>query len=251
MLAEHVLVATFVLMLIYICSKKAAAGFLAWITLALACVAKIPDFLSREDYFNTVVSTLAIIFFLLLALAVIRRNSNVMQEITILLAIACAVYFPFVFTPVLNMAIIEITAELTVLLGKALDFPMMLNGSIIELNGKSVGIILPCTAMEGISAFAGATLGVKAEFSRKLKAFLTSIFIIYLYNLFRNVFVIASCAYSWFGENSFYVAHNIIAKFFSTLVFIVVVYVVFRILPELAELIYALKYEILQGVRPN
>ncbi|HDH44252.1 MAG TPA: archaeosortase A, partial [Thermococcus sp.] len=46
MLAEHALVATFVLMLIYICSKKAAAGFLAWITLALACVAKIPDFLS-------------------------------------------------------------------------------------------------------------------------------------------------------------------------------------------------------------
>ncbi len=248
MLAEHIAAAALVLMLIYVYSKRAAAGFLAWITFALSCVAKIPDFLSGEDYFNTAVFAFATVFFSLLALAVIRRNSEVMQEITTFSALACAVYFPFAFIPVLNTAIIEKTAELSVLLGNTLGFPMMLNGSIIELNGRSVEIILACTAIESMSLFAGATLGIKAEFSRKLKAFLISVPVIYVLNLFRNVFVVASYAYSWFGENSFYIAHNVVSKFLSTLALIAIAYVVFRILPELAELIYALKGEILRGV---
>ncbi len=245
MLAEHLAVVAFVLMLIYIYSKSAFAGFIAWITLAFACLAKIPDFLSREDYFNVAVSTLVITFFFFLALVVIRKNSNIIREIATLLAIVCAIYFPFSFIPSLKMAIIEITAKLTVLLGNALGFPMILNGNIIELNGTSIEIILPCTAIEGISVFAGVTLGIKAEFGRKLKAFLISISTIYIYNLFRNVFVVASCAYSWFGENSFYIFHNFIAKIFSTLVFVVVVYTVFRILPELLKLLYTLKDEII------
>jgi len=249
MLAEYIAVVGFVLLLVYVYSKKAFAGFLAWIMFALACIVKIPEFLSREDYFNIAISVPVILFFLLSALTTIRKNSNVMREFAALLAIACAIYFPFAFVPPLKIAIIEETAMLTVLLGKALGFPMMLNGSTIELNGKNVEIILPCTAIEGMSVFAGVTLGIRAEFSRKLKAFLVSIPTVYVYNIFRNVFVIVSSGYSWFGENSFYIAHNIVAKIFSTLVFIIVVAIVLRILPELVELLCSLKDEILQNVR--
>jgi len=248
-LAEHVVAAAFVLALVYVYSKRAFAGFLAWITFALACILKIPEFLSREDYYNTAVSIPVILFFLLFALTTIRRNSNVMQEVATFLAIACAVYLPFAFIPSLKMAIIEKTAKLTVLIGNTLGFPMILvNGCTIELNGRSVEIILPCTAIEGMSVFAGVTLGTRAELSRKLKAFFVSIPIIYVYNVFRNVFVIVSFGYSWFGKNSFYIAHNIVAKIFSTLIFIVVVYTIWRMLPELVELLCALKDETLQNV---
>ena len=248
MLVEHIAIVGFVLVLVYVYSKRAFAGFLVWITFALACIVKIPEFLSRKDYFNTAVSVPVILFFLFSALTTIRRNSNVMQEVATLLAIACAIYFPFSFIPSLKMAIIEETAKLTVSLGNALGFPMMLNGSTIELNDRSVEIILPCTAIEGMSVFAGVILGTRAEFSRKLKAFLVSIPTIYVYNIFRNIFVIVSFGYSWFGENSFYIAHNIVAKIFSTLVFIVLVYIILRMLPELMELLCALKDEILQNV---
>lgn len=239
----------FVLLLVYIHSKRAFAGFLAWITFALACIAKMPEFLGREDYFNATISVPVILFFLLSALTTIRKNSNVMRDFATLLAIACAIYFPFAFVPPLKMAIIEETAKLTVLLGKALGFPMVLNGSTIELNGKSVEIILPCTAIEGMSVFAGVTLGTKADFRRKLKALLVSIPTIYVYNIFRNVFVIVSFGYSWFGENSFYIAHNIVAKIISTLVFIVVVATVLKMFPEFVELLFSLKDEILQNVK--
>lgn len=98
-----------------------------------------------------------------------------------------------------------------------------------------------------MALFTGATLGIKAGLSRKIRAFLVSVPVIYILNLFRNVFVTVSFAYSWFGENSFYIAHHVVAKILSTIALIVIAYMVFRFLPELAELIYSLKDEILRG----
>ncbi|MEM3698343.1 MAG: archaeosortase A, partial [Archaeoglobaceae archaeon] len=164
-------------------------------------------------------------------------------------ALSGAIYFPFVFFETLGEILIEITAYLTWALGNALGFPISLYRKTLELGNAGVEIILPCTAIESVSLFSGATLGIRADLSRKIKAFLVSVPVIYFLNLLRNVFVTVSYAYLWFGENSFYIAHHVISKILALVSLMLIAYVVFRILPELAELIYSVKDEITRGVK--
>jgi len=133
-----------------------------------------------------------------------------------------------------------------------LGYPFQaINHNIIELNDKMVEIILACTGIESMALFAGATLGVNAELGRKVKAFLISVPVIYVLNLFRNVFVVSAYGYSWFGENSFYIAHHVISKILATIALILISLAVFRILPELADLINDLKDEMVEVWRSD
>ncbi len=242
MLAEVLAAVSLSMMILHLATRAARAASAAWFLFSAACFTKIPDFIAGHDYYNVGVFAAAAVFFLLLALAS-QHGGDTIYYTTRFSAMACAVYFPFAFTP-LGELLIAKTAFLTAILGNALGFPMEANGNTIELNDRSVEIILACTAIESMSLFAGATLGVKAAKLRRLAAFLVSVPTIYALNLFRNVFVTVSYAYSWFGEDSFYIAHHIIAKILSTLALVVIAYVVFRILPELLELITSLKDEI-------
>ncbi|MCS7135459.1 MAG: archaeosortase A [Archaeoglobaceae archaeon] len=249
MLSEIIASISVIPMLIYVLKKKASFGSIAWTLFALACLTKAKEFFNGGDYVNFFIFILGGIFFILIAKAILTTNSKTFLEVTAFSALACIVYFPFVFVDLLGSALIEITAFLTAELGKMLGYPMNAYDKIIELNGSYVEIILACTAIESIALFTGATIGINANGWRKIKAFAVSVPLIYFLNLLRNAFVIVSFAYSLFGENSFYIAHHVIAKFFSFIALVAIAYAVFRILPELTELIYSLKKEVVRGVR--
>jgi archaeosortase A (PGF-CTERM-specific) len=86
----------------------------------------------------------------------------------------------------------------------------------------------------------GVTLAcIDASFKRVSLAFFASVPVIYLLNLLRNVFVIAAYGSQWFGgaDESFYIAHTVIAKIGSTIALFVIAYVVLNILPELLDMI--------------
>ena len=108
-------------------------------------------------------------------------------------------------------------------------------------------IILACTAIESIALFAGVILSVQAPPGRRLAALAASTFSIYLLNIVRNGFVLMAYGWSWFGEGSFDIAHNIIAKMGSTLALLVISYLVFLLLPELLSVIDELAAEIKPG----
>ncbi|MCS7143715.1 MAG: archaeosortase A [Archaeoglobaceae archaeon] len=249
MLSEIIASVSIIPMLIYVLRKKAIIGSLAWIFFAFACLIKAIEFLYGKDYVNFFIFLLGTLFFVLMAKAIFARNSRTFLDVTAFSALACMIYFPFVFIQSFNSAIIETTAYLTASLGKLLGYSMNAYGRVVELNSSSVEIILACTAIESMALFTGATLGINAERKRKLKAFLVSVPVIYFLNLFRNVFVVVSFAYLLFGEDSFYIAHHVIAKAFSFIALVAIAYVVFRTLPELTELIYSLKEEIVRGVK--
>lgn len=249
MLSEIIALLSMVPMVIYVFSKRSIIGAFSWILFALACLIKALEFLSGKDYVNVMIFSLGAIFFLLMAKAIVSRNSRAFLDVTTFSVLACAIYFPFVFIPLFNSALIELTAHLSSILGNMLGYQMNSYGAVIKLGNSSVEIILACTAIESMALFSGVILGINADLKRKLKAFLISVPVIYLLNLFRNVFVIVSFAYSIFGENSFYIAHHVIAKLFSFIALIAIVYAVFRILPELTELIYSLKEEMVRGIR--
>ncbi|MEG9194823.1 MAG: archaeosortase A [Candidatus Methanoglobus sp.] len=249
MLSEFIASISVFPMLIYVLRKSYLFGVFAWLLFSSACLIKALEFLQGGDYVNFCIFGMGSLLFVMMARAIVSRNSETFIEVTTFSALACIAYFPFVFIPSFNSAIIEVTASLSASLGKMLGYPMVAQGRVIELNGSTIEIILACTAIESMALFTGATMGIKADKRRKLKAFLISVPIIYFLNLFRNVFVAVSFAYSIFGEESFYIAHHIIAKAFSFLALVAVAYAVFRILPELSELIYSLREEIIRGVK--
>lgn len=249
MLPESIASLSVVPMLVYVLRNRAFIGAFAWLLFSFACLLKAFEFLQSKDYVNFCIFCLGTLFFILMAKAIISRNSPTFHEVTAFSALACIFYFPFVFISPLNDAIIGTTAFLSAALGKTLGYSITAQRRILELNGSSVEIILACTAIESMALFAGATLGINAEARRKLKAFAISVPTIYFLNLFRNVFVLVSHSYSLFGENSFYIAHHVVAKFFSFIALLAIAYAVFRILPELTELIYSLKEEIIRGVK--
>ncbi len=234
------------LMLIFIASRKRFTGFLAWLFLSIEFLSRIPYFLSIRDYFNTAVFSAASAFFVLVGFTVLKcRRLDVLVQTSSFSLLAILFYFPFSLNDFLKYRLIETVVDNTVLIGNALGYPLKkISKNLIILNGRVIEIILACTGIESMSLFAGATLGIRAGVDRKLKAFLISVPTIYVLNLFRNVFVIVSYGFSWFGQNSFYIAHHVISKTLALAALILITLAVFRILPELENLIYNLKDEI-------
>lgn len=245
MLAELAVTVSLIFMLLYMLKKLIIFSYLSWSTLALACLFKIPDYIASEDYFNAVLFLIGSIIFLQIPRI---KKEDVLFQVTRFSALSLLIYIPFALTN-LKEYLIKITVHLTVLLGEALGYKMFFIDNVIFLNDKRVEIILACTAIESIALFAGASLGVRADNVRKFLSLTFSISTIYILNLFRNVFVIVSYSYSLFGENSFYIAHHVISKVFATLALLFIAYIVFKILPELFNLINSLISEIFGGRR--
>ncbi len=236
------------LMFIFVATKNRIVGCIGWILFGVYWLTEIPNYLAIMDYFNTTIMILAFVLFTMIGLTILKtKNLNVFLDVTAFSALSALFYFPFAVDPWLKRGIISVVADQTVALGNMLGFKIeKLSFNKIALNGKYVEIILACTGIESMALFAGATLGVKADLKRRLKAFMISVPVIYILNLFRNVFVVVAYGNEWFGEDSFYIAHHIICKILATIALVLISLGVFRFLPELADLIYNLKEELVE-----
>jgi len=245
------LVIAVTLMLTFILTKRRFLGFLGWFLFGVYWLTNIPYYLSIRDYYNTAIMIGAFVLFTLIAYTVLKtRRLNVLIDVTSFSALAAIFYFPFAMIPWLKRWIIGAVVYQTMTLGHILGFDFIrLDFNKLGYNGKHVEIILACTGIQSMALFAGATLGIKAEWSRKIKAFLISVPVIYVLNLFRDVFVLVAYGGMWFGDNSFYIAHNVISKVLATLALVLISLGVFKFLPELADLIYDLKEELMEVLR--
>ncbi len=232
-------------MLLFVFTGIRFLSLIGWLIFGVSWLLKLPYYLSISDYFNSFLMVAAFILFAAISIASYRdvENLQTYREVTAFSALASLFYFPFALNGYLNRAIIQAVTVQTASLANFLGIPVKVNDwNLLTFGGKPVEIILACTGIESMSLFAGAILGVKAEAGRKVKALLVSVPVIYVLNLFRNTFIIAVYGYSIFGdpETSFLIAHHIVSKFGATLALIAISLAVFRILPELADLIFSL-----------
>jgi archaeosortase A (PGF-CTERM-specific) len=107
------------------------------------------------------------------------------------------------------------------------------NQDLIIYNNMPVTIIFACTAIQSMVLFVGM-IGALSRVNMKRKALglLVTVFPIYFLNLVRNagvVFMVGS------GMVSFEIAHNVIGKTGSLLALIVLLFVTFKIVPELYD----------------
>ena len=242
---DFLIVISLALMLIFVVSKIEFLGGIGWILFSFEWITRLPHYLHIEDYFNSVVVSLAFVLFLIIGIVILTdkgENLQVLVDVTAFSTLASLIYFPFALDNSLGLSLISITVDLTAKLANLLGFAVYRYGeNILAFNRHYVEIILACTGIESMALFAGATLGIRAELKRKFLAFLISVPVIYILNLLRNIFVMVSFGNSWFGENSFYIAHHVISKILATIALILISLAVFRILPELADLIFELK----------
>ncbi|QIO23490.1 archaeosortase A [Haloarcula sp. JP-L23] len=114
-------------------------------------------------------------------------------------------------------------------------------------------ILLACTGMGSISIFAGGILAVSAPLRRKLRTLAVTVSVIYVLNLFRNVFIAISfgqqrmqwfegVVMSLFGLSdprmvSYYVADRILAQTGSVVVLVGITWLLVRELPEITILV--------------
>ena len=138
-----------------------------------------------------------------------------------------------------------IQAQARAVRAKLQELPGVINVTHLPKDGsESVELILACTAIESIALFAGVILSVQAPLGRRALALAISIPTIYILNIARNGFVLMAYAYSWFGADSFDLAHNVIGKAGSVAALLAISYVVFLLLPELLATMDELAAEI-------
>jgi len=227
--------------------KSSRAAILGWALFALFWLGQIDHYLAIEDYFNVALVIIAsLLSFYMAGMARERFLSSKALRWASYAAAACGlIYFPFAQLAALQEGLIAFTASITARTLQFLSVPAVLESwNILSLNGRSVEIILACTAIESIALFAGVILSVQAPLRRKMAALAASTLSIYVLNIVRNAFVLMAYGWSWFGEGSFDIAHNIIAKIGSTFALLAVSYMVFMLLPELLSIIDELAAEI-------
>ena len=231
----------------------------AWLLFGIYWVTLIPFYIEKPDYTNVALIVALFLFCLLMAFFAARTFKNPVRRensrhsealasdkkmdtffnMTKLVAIICIIYMPFKLIAPLNQMMIGSVAAQTVYILNVLGYDAIhLAYDQITYNGIFVVVILACTAIESIAFFTGLLLTAQESSpKRKMTVFLITVPAIYILNLLRNIFIVASYGDMWFGPNSFEIGHHYIAKAGSGLVLIVLAYITLKLLPELMDMI--------------
>ncbi|MFB6139788.1 MAG: archaeosortase A [Halosimplex sp.] len=190
------------------------------------------------------------------------------------------VYFPFETIPVLRQFLVEtVTRQVEFLMGLTGHHPRVVSGATLDLaevdpdpyrntfvfvndlgytaaeehHRITYTILLACTGIGSLSIFAGLIAAVEAPWRRKLRAFAVSLPVIYVLNLFRNVFigltfgkqylhVYPDLVLALFGSDqrakvSYFVGDRIISQSLSVVALVGITYLVVRELPEVLSIV--------------
>ncbi|WNY25347.1 archaeosortase A [Methanolapillus millepedarum] len=230
----------------------------AWLLFGVYWLSLIPHYYEISDYTNIFLVILLFLFCLILAIfighafkdksretnpesprsAALEKKVQLFFDVTKLVAVVCLIYMPFKMIEPVNHFLIDMVAVQTTFLLNLFGYDAVQTAyNTISYNGISVTIILACTAIESIAFFAGLVLSVRTKNTKnKVLAFLLTVPMIYVLNLFRNVFVVAAYGDMWFGADSFLIAHHYIAKAGSAIALIVLAYITLKLLPEVMDM---------------
>jgi archaeosortase A (PGF-CTERM-specific) len=220
-----------------------------WIFFSLHWAYQPVHYIAVDDYFNVIATILVAVFCGYIAFIMWKKADDLTLLMTKAAALGGILYFSFAELATLNHVLIGAVASQTVI---TLNFfgvaAIQAEWNVLTLNNYPVQIILGCTGIESIALFIGVISCVPAPPRRKLAAFLVSVPTIYVLNILRNAFVLTATGNQWFGlpEDSFYVSHNIIAKFGSLGALVIISYLVFKLLPELLDMVVGV-FDLLKG----
>jgi len=246
-LVPYLLWISLLLLLASALTRRSLIAVPGWAIFGIFWFSQLGHYMAIEDYFNVVLFLAAGLMSFCMAWVVMKKGftSKAYLWASYAAAVCGVIYFPFAEIELLQYALIRFTTLMTVWALQLISVPVIMQSwNMMTLNGRSVEIILACTSIESIALFAGLILSVQAPIGRRLSALAVATVSIYLLNIVRNGFVIMAYGWSWFGTDSFEIAHNIIAKAGSVAALLAISYLVFLLLPELLTIIDELAAEI-------
>ena len=216
--------------------------------MVLVLVALLPEFAAENNFVYPAMTVAAIPFLAITARRLLAGDARV-EALTRGAAVAFVIYAPFEFiAPLGDWLIGTVVGQLAWLLA-AIGFPVSLWAwNTFIHNGFRVEIILACTGIQSIAIMLGVAFAVPATLRQRALTFLFVAPVIYVLNLFRNVFVIIAYTDQWFpylpeiagngelGYESFFWAHNVLAELGALAALILIAWVLFRLIPELGDL---------------
>jgi len=149
-------------------------------------------------------------------------------------------YFTMELIPPIKLSLINLVTKHTATLYAFFDGNVRFQGNLIwvgydYMNNSSptAEIIFACTAVQSMLLFVGLILPLgKTSWKRKILAITLLILVIYFLNLVRNASVVYLVGYRITDMN---IAHNYIGKAGSLIALLILVFLVFRYIPDLYD----------------
>ena len=162
-LVSYLLWISLVLLLASALTRISRIAVPGWGLFAFFWLGQIEHYLAIEDYFNVALFLAAGLLSFYMAWIVMSRgfSSKACYWASYAAAACGIIYFPFAEVQALQVWLIGFTTLVTAKMLQFLSVPVIMESwNIMSLNGRSVQIILACTAIESIALFAGVILSV-------------------------------------------------------------------------------------------
>lgn len=218
-----------------------------WVGIIGALFSELPYYFSVNNFIYPLFAFLSLPF-LIITWQRLRHRNNPVMHLSRAAAIACLIYAPFAFIPLLGDWLISIVVGQVKWVLDFIELPASLaSWNILTRNGFRTEIILACTGIQSIAIMLGVVGGVSTSLRQKVISFLLIAPVIYGLNILRNTFVIAAYTEQWFpyipeiasngeyGYESFFWAHNVISEILALFVLIGLAYELFAIIPQLGD----------------
>lgn len=262
----------------------------AWVLFGVFWLSLVHHFIFvQRSVIESLGSILAIPLALYLAV-LLWRGRDSLFVLSRAIAIMGIVYFSVIAIPAIHQTLIEVVTQQTAFLMGLVGFQpdvisgtqlTIADGTTLEIAKKSnpfrstfvfdasdvaymeqpvitYTIVTACTGIGSMAIFIGLILAVRAPIERKLRALAVSIPVIYVLNLFRNVFIgitfgeqmtnffpelvmgLFSLESQW--QVSYIISDRIIAQGLSVVALVVIMWLVVRELPEVLSIIEDVLY---------
>lgn len=182
-----------------------------------------------------------------------REGLHTLSRAVLLMGV---IYYPTQAIPAVRKFLIELVADQTYwgiqLLGYAPEYttgPEYGYQNMFVFSEFATYIVYACTGIGSIAIFGGLIIAVDAPLRRKLRSFALAVGIIWVLNLFRNVFVAIAAGKGWFQQTavvdlaalagveathaSFWFSHSVISQTLSVFALVGITWLVVHELPEL------------------
>lgn len=228
-------------------SKRKYFAIMGWFAIVASILIDLPVYFSENNFIYPMMGLLGIPFLAITISELLKENKLVIQ-LSRVAAIAFLIYFPFAYMEPLGNWLISVVFDQMLVIFSVIGFQFtQVDWNMVMHDSFRVEIILACTGIQSIAIMLAVAWAVPTTTRQKILSFLLIVPVIYVLNIFRNVFVVIAYTEQWFpylpeiasngetGYESYFWAHNVLCELGALVALILIAYLLFLLIPQLGE----------------